>query len=363
MEYLPLGNLAEQRAISEWEAITLLCQGLDALDYLHSRKVVHRDLKPENILVQRREPGNFHIKIADFGLAKDNSFLKTCCGTQLYAAPEIWENRPYTAKVDIWSLGVITFQYAYGLPKVPKIQGQFDPERWYQRLARVIDHRDSDGLLVFLSSSMLKADPDERLSASECREGSAKLREANIPTQNFEIDLGTPTEKMSSSAIMDVFRAAGYGGGQQMAADEAGTQIDLPTLSILKSDWRPGGDGGSGWRPGEYPETITEIWKPAPNGNYRSKEDKRSDSNTRRSKRQRIETPNAKPLPNSQLCIETSGYIRMTLEGKIVSMRKCDCSLNATQVIALANKTAEERKRIQRILKKNTRVEVLPGQW
>ncbi|KAF2192914.1 Pkinase-domain-containing protein, partial [Zopfia rhizophila CBS 207.26] len=112
IKYLPLGNLAEQGGISDWETITLLCQGLNALDYLHSRKIVHRDLKPENILIQCREPANFCIKIADFGLAKDDSFLKTCCGTRLYAAPEIWENRPYTAKVDIWSLGVIAFKYA-----------------------------------------------------------------------------------------------------------------------------------------------------------------------------------------------------------------------------------------------------------
>lgn len=50
----------------------------------------------------------------------------------------------------------------------------------------------------------------------------------------------------------------------------------------------------------------------------------------------------------------------MTFEKKIVSMRKCDCSLNATQVITPINKTVEERKRIQKILDKNTRVEELP---
>ncbi|OAG07807.1 kinase-like protein, partial [Paraphaeosphaeria sporulosa] len=110
MEYLPLGNLAEHMPITEWETVTLLCQGLKALDYLHSRKIMHRDLKPENILVQCREPANFCIKIADFGLARDGSFLKTVCGTRLYAAPEIWQNRPYTSKVDIWSLGLIAFQ-------------------------------------------------------------------------------------------------------------------------------------------------------------------------------------------------------------------------------------------------------------
>lgn len=62
---------------------------------------------------------------------------------------------------------------------------------------------DLDGLLDFLSFGTLKVNPYERLSASECREGSAKLREAIIPAQTFETDLGTPMEKMSSSVIMD----------------------------------------------------------------------------------------------------------------------------------------------------------------
>ena len=286
MEYLPLGNLAEQNAVSritEWETITVLCQGLDALAHLHSRAIVHRDLKPENILVHCREPANFCIKIADFGLAKDDSYLKTCCGTYLYAAPEIWGGRPYTAKIDIWSLGVIAFQYVYQLPEAPKVHGQFDPECWYQRLAYIIDDWDSDGLLDFLSSSMLKEDPLERLSASECLRESAKLSEAIAPTQSSKTESGTPTERTSSSAVMEAFRAAEFGGGQQatseeakteiefhnggkgdpkMAAEEMGISYDFPTLSTLKSCWQPG----------ECPETIMQIWDPVPNKKYRSKE-------------------------------------------------------------------------------------------
>ncbi|KAF2175817.1 hypothetical protein K469DRAFT_609450, partial [Zopfia rhizophila CBS 207.26] len=54
---------------------------LSALSYLHPQKIVHRDLKPENILVQCRESTNFCIKITDFGLAGDGSFLETFCST------------------------------------------------------------------------------------------------------------------------------------------------------------------------------------------------------------------------------------------------------------------------------------------
>lgn len=200
MEYLPLGNLAEHIPITEWETVTLLCQGLGALDYLHSRKIVHRDLKPENILVQCRDPANFCIKIADFGLARDDSFLKTFCGTRSYAAPEIWQNRPYTCKVDIWSLGLIAFKCTYRLPDAPIVEGYFDHKRWYEVLFQEIEDWESDGLLDFLKSSMLTMDPCMRLTASACLRESTKLLEAIVPAQNLELDPGTPTEPMSSSA-------------------------------------------------------------------------------------------------------------------------------------------------------------------
>jgi serine/threonine protein kinase len=70
------------------EVVHLLFQGLEALEYLHSSRIIHRDIKPENILVHTRGI-SFHIKLADFGLSKVASLLKTHCGTVRYMAPEI----------------------------------------------------------------------------------------------------------------------------------------------------------------------------------------------------------------------------------------------------------------------------------
>ena len=94
-------------------------QLVEGLAHLHFLNIVHRDLKPENVMVTRDM-----IKIADFGLAtmlervnfsqyspstqgaSMQEYMATVCGTKLYMAPEIFQER-YTKKADIFSLGLI----------------------------------------------------------------------------------------------------------------------------------------------------------------------------------------------------------------------------------------------------------------
>ena len=71
-------------------------------------------LQPENLLLDEQ----LNIKIADFGMAqlmKNNSILKTSCGSPHYASPEIIEGHTYDAKVtDVWSIGVILYALITG---------------------------------------------------------------------------------------------------------------------------------------------------------------------------------------------------------------------------------------------------------
>ena len=88
-----------------------------ALECLHSKGVVYRDLKPENILLD--DVG--HIKLADFGLAKEGidstvEGAKSLCGTPEYLSPEILNRKGHGTASDWWNLGMVLFEMLTGLP-------------------------------------------------------------------------------------------------------------------------------------------------------------------------------------------------------------------------------------------------------
>ncbi len=72
----------------ERKVFLLFSHLVDAVEYLHSKRIVHRDLKLENILVNEK----WEIKLSDFGLSKilleGEMFMKARCGTPNYVAPE-----------------------------------------------------------------------------------------------------------------------------------------------------------------------------------------------------------------------------------------------------------------------------------
>lgn len=55
------------------------------------------------------------VKVCDFGWAVHSPLMRvTQCGTPLYTSPEIVSKVPYDNKIDVWSIGILTYELLYG---------------------------------------------------------------------------------------------------------------------------------------------------------------------------------------------------------------------------------------------------------
>ena len=81
---------------------------LEVINYLHKQRIIYRDLKPENIMIKE----NGYIKFIDFGTVKELRDRTTSfVGTYSYMAPEIYRGTGYSFQLDMWSLGVMMYEF------------------------------------------------------------------------------------------------------------------------------------------------------------------------------------------------------------------------------------------------------------
>ncbi|CAK0892248.1 unnamed protein product, partial [Prorocentrum cordatum] len=136
------------------------------LDYLGDRRIVFRDLKPENVMLD----GQGYIKLIDFGtakkLAKDEGRTFTKIGSCQFMAPEVPLGRGYGTEVDIWSLGIMLFEFVCGyLPFGRELDNSSEVEIYRSaqedNLTFPQFYKDSDG--KHLMRGLLRKDPKSRL--------------------------------------------------------------------------------------------------------------------------------------------------------------------------------------------------------
>jgi len=162
VEGTDLRRVIQAGELSSREALAIVPQICEALQYAHDEGIVHRDIKPENILLDKKG----RVKIADFGLAKlldrpASVYTLTQAGQRMgtphYMAPEQIEHPGQVDhRADIYSLGVVFYEMLTGeLPlgrfappsKKVQVDVQLDkvvlrtlekePERRYQHASEV----------------------------------------------------------------------------------------------------------------------------------------------------------------------------------------------------------------------------------
>lgn len=120
LEYCRDGDLKELLKkkggnLSESESMTYFRQIIEGFKILFQNKIIHRDIKPANILIHEGL-----AKITDFGFARviegdmDTSGQFSKVGTPLYMSPQILNDQKFSAKTDIWSLGMMLYEMLYG---------------------------------------------------------------------------------------------------------------------------------------------------------------------------------------------------------------------------------------------------------
>lgn len=173
MEYLIGKSLDKIREIRRSEIIDITLELLDAIECLHSHKIVHRDFKPGNVIIGNK------VTLIDFSIAAE--LIQGCyvipTGTPLYSPPESYKEGSCNPEVDVFGLGAIMYYMLTGQDPVTE-EGLIDTSFYYAMyslitrknpLKSILKAKVSDEELSDIVVECLSEDPMTRPSIDQIR--------------------------------------------------------------------------------------------------------------------------------------------------------------------------------------------------
>ncbi|XP_074054292.1 serine/threonine-protein kinase Nek4 isoform X2 [Macrotis lagotis] len=196
------GKLLPENQVVEW-----FVQIAMALQYLHEKHILHRDLKTQNVFLTRTNI----IKVGDLGIARvlENQYdmASTLIGTPYYMSPELFSNKPYNYKSDVWALGCCVYEMA-------TLKHAFNAKDMNSLVYRIIEGKlppmpkDYSPQLAELIKTMLSKKPEERPSVRSIlrqpyikRHISLFLEVTKARTSKSHIKNGNPKTRPAAEII------------------------------------------------------------------------------------------------------------------------------------------------------------------
>ncbi|XP_067424144.1 serine/threonine-protein kinase Nek4 isoform X2 [Emydura macquarii macquarii] len=196
------GKLLPENQVVEW-----FVQIAMALQYLHEKHILHRDLKTQNVFLTRTNI----IKVGDLGIARvlENQYdmASTLIGTPYYMSPELFSNKPYNYKSDVWALGCCVYEMA-------TLKHAFNAKDMNSLVYRIIEGKlppmpkDYSPQLAELIRTMLSKKPEERPNVKSIlrqpyikHQISLFLEATKAKTAKNHKKISDPTPKSAASVV------------------------------------------------------------------------------------------------------------------------------------------------------------------
>ncbi len=238
MEFASGGDLQQmihsrkqrRRLYDESAVWSMFLQIALALKHLHARNILHRDLKTANVFLTGE---NNVVKVGDLGVSKylkaEDALAQTSIGTPYYISPEIWRNKAYNDKSDVWSLGcvlyeLLTFRHPYDGHDLKSLANKV----LHGRRQPIASHYSKDMHTVL--NSLLALDPVKRPSIVELfAMDEIRQRLPLVPTAN----LTQPTEDGAAPVLQPSPKARNMMGTIRFKRQGRGLAVNLPSPKYL----------------------------------------------------------------------------------------------------------------------------------